>query len=97
MVLGDWSVSTPPLAVAPSSFFRAVNVTRALCVAGVLTCALPIPAPMSAALTSWPAVTGLALLVRVPAAGRVVIFTAARALRSEERRVGKERRAGAEA
>src|SRR2546428_700387 len=35
---------------------------------------------MSAALTSWPAVTGLALLVRVPAAGRVVIFTAARAL-----------------
>src|SRR3954464_7173914 len=84
-VLGDWSRSTPPLAVPPLS--RTWNVKLAsgdplAFNAGVNT---RWPAAMSVAKTKSPAFTVTPLLVNgpVPAPGTVVIFTACREFGAE--------------
>ena len=80
MVLGDWSRSTPPLAVPPSSRTWKVKAASALPLAltgGVQT---SLPDVMSASATTWPALTATPLSRNVPPVGRVVIFTASKAL-----------------
>src|SRR5205823_10522865 len=73
-------------------FFQAEDGIRDKLVTGVQTCALPICCPFGVGLGDGDAVTaglgvGDALAATFPASGFV---------RSEERRVGKERRAGGE-
>ena len=75
MVLGDGSVSTPPLAVPPLSWTWKVKLAYPAPLpfaAGVKTSFPPV---MSATGTNCPAVTATPLSVSVPATGRVVIST----------------------
>src|SRR5205809_438506 len=82
IVLGDWSMSTPPLPVPPSSCTWNVKLASGEPVAFAAGVNTSRPALMSATVTNWPAVTAMPLLVSVPDArvGIVVISTAASAL-----------------
>ena len=78
MVLGDWSVFWPPLAVPPLSLAWKVKEARAaplLLAGGVHTRLARL-----AAVITWPAVTGVPESVSVPVAGSVVMVTACRVL-----------------
>src|SRR5262245_54132661 len=81
-VFGEASRSTPPLAVPPLSRTWDVNVVYGLPLAPGDGVKVKKPAPMLAAETSWPAVTGTLLFFNTPAAGNVVTRTAASTLES---------------
>ena len=82
IVFGDWSVSTPPLAVPPLSCTWKVKLASGDPIAFAAGVNSSLPAEMSAALTYWPTVTAVPLSVSVPAVpvGSVAIFTASRLL-----------------
>src|SRR5438046_2307657 len=82
IVLGDWSRSTPPLPVPPSSCTWNVKLASADPVALAAGVNASWPALMSATVTNWPAVTAMPLLVSVPDArvGIVVISAVASVL-----------------
>src|SRR5436190_1366066 len=82
IVLADWSVLTPPLAVPPSSWTWNVKLASAAPLAWSAGVNTSRPALMLATETDWPAVSATPLLVSVPdaALGIEVITTAANAL-----------------
>src|SRR5438309_775839 len=80
MLLGDWSRSTPPLAVPPLSCTWKVNEVYGEPLAFAAGVNFNSLAVMSATAMDWPAETARPLFVSEPANGSELIFTAAKLL-----------------
>ena len=78
IVFGLWSVSTPLLAVPPSSITWKVKVETPVPL--LLSAGVQVMLGMLASVTTWPVVMATPESLSVPVVGKVVILTLAKAL-----------------